>query len=342
MPIPDRDRLDDARAALDRFPKIELGVWPTPVETFDGLEVAKNARVFVKREDLASPLYGGNKVRKLEFLLAQGNGPVVAFGGLGSHHVLATAVHAAALGRTCTGVLVEQPHIEHTSRVLALNEERCAEILRPKRPRDAFRGAARILRGLADRALGRERAPTILAPGGSSPLGTLGWVSGGLELAAQIADGASPMPDEVFVAYGSGGTAVGLALGLALAGLPCDVVAVRVATRLSGNARYAALLARRTFALLNSRGRLGPMPRLRLVFEHGFSGPGYGHPTREAFAAIACARSSRVPLEPTYTGKTLAAFLAAVRRDPNGRSRMFLDTYSPIAKLGAKRDVERA
>jgi len=342
MPKPDGNRLDDARSALDRFSKVALGVWPTPIQPFEGLDVPSNARIFVKREDLASPLYGGNKVRKLEFLLAEGSGPIVAFGGLGSHHVLATAIHAAALGRTCTGVLVEQPHLAHTSRVLALNEELCAEILRPKRPRDAFRGAARIFRGLAGQAFGREGAATILAPGGSSPLGTLGWVSGGLELAAQFADGAFPVPDEVFVAYGSGGTAVGLALGLALAEVPCDVVAVRVATRLSGNARYASLLARRTFALLSSRGRLGTMPRLRLVFEHGYSGPGYGSPTSEAEAAIASAVGSGVPLEPTYTGKALAAFLAAVRRDPEGRARMFLDTYSPIAKLGAKRGVERA
>jgi 1-aminocyclopropane-1-carboxylate deaminase/D-cysteine desulfhydrase-like pyridoxal-dependent ACC family enzyme len=329
-------------AALRGFPRVRLGAWPTPVEPFSGLDVPKGARVWVKREDLASPRYGGNKVRKLELLLAEGSGPVVAFGGLGSHHVLATAVHAAALGRACRGVLLEQPRIDHTCRVLALNVALCESVVLPRRPRDALRGAVSLLAAAARGALGSREAPVVLAPGGSSPLGTLGWVSGGLELAAQMAAGVCPAPDEIYVAYGSGGTAVGLALGLALAGAPCDVIAVRVATRIAGNERYAALLARRTFALLGRRARLGPMPRLRLAFEHGFAGPGYGHPTPEAEGALESARGSAVPLEPTYTAKALAAFLAAVRRDPGGRARMFLDTYSSIDKLRAVPDVERA
>jgi 1-aminocyclopropane-1-carboxylate deaminase/D-cysteine desulfhydrase-like pyridoxal-dependent ACC family enzyme len=340
--VRDRDRVEAAEAALAGFPRIRLGAWPTPVEPFDGLDLPAGARVFVKREDLASPLYGGNKVRKLEHLLAAGTGPVVAFGGLGSHHVLATAVHAASLGRACTGVLFDQPRTDHTNRVLALNAAVCRRVVRGSRPLDAARGAGRILAGLARGALGRGEAPTILAPGGSSPLGTLGWVGGGLELAAQIAEGACPPVDEIYVAYGSGGTAVGLALGLALARAPCAVVAVRVATRLAGNERFALLLARRTFALLSRAADIGPMPALRLTLEHRFAGSRYGAPTAEAEEAIARAAGSGVPLEPTYTGKALAALLDAVRRGPAGRARMFLDTYSPIDKLGAVRDVERA
>ncbi len=146
---------------------------------------------------------------------------------------------------------------------------------------------------------------------------------------------ACPAPDEIYVAYGSGGTAVGLALGLALAGVPCDVVAVRVATRLSGNRRYAELLARRTFSLLADRADLGPMPELRLEIEHGFAGAGYGHPT-----AVRLASASNVPLEPTYTGKALAALLAAARGARDGRTRMFLDTYCSIDNLETARAPE--
>jgi D-cysteine desulfhydrase len=78
------------------------------------------------------------------------------------------------------------------------------------------------------------------------------------------------------------------------------------------------------------------------VLEHRFAGPGYGHPTAEADAAIEVARASGLPLEPNYTAKALAALLAAARRDPGGRTRMFLDTYSPIDKLRAVPDVEGA
>ena len=336
----DTTRLDDVRAALDAFPRVRLGVWPTPVEPFAGLDGPGAGRIWVKREDLASPRYGGNKVRKLEYLLANGGGPLVAFGGMGSHHVLATAVHAAALGRECYGVLLEQPVTGHTAAVLALNERECAGIVRRRRPLAALGALGRLAVRAVSGGNGAPSPPRILYPGGSSPLGTLGWVGGGLELAAQIASSAFPEPAEIYVAYGSGGTAVGLALGLALAAVRCEVVAVRVATRLVGNARYGARLARRTFELLSGRADLGPMPALRLRFEHGFIGAGYGHPTAAAEAAICRARASGVPLEPTYTGKALAALLEAASRDRGGRTRLFLDTYSSIDNLRTARAAE--
>jgi 1-aminocyclopropane-1-carboxylate deaminase/D-cysteine desulfhydrase-like pyridoxal-dependent ACC family enzyme len=336
----DRARLDAARAALDAIPHVRLGVWPTPVERFAGPSAAWAERIWVKREDRASPLYGGNKVRKLEYLLATGRGPVVAFGGLGSHHVLATALHAAILGRECYGVLAEQPVIDHTAAVLALNARECAGLVRWRSPLAALRALRRLTSAVAAGADGRPARPSVLFPGGSSPVGTLGWVGGGLELAGQIASSECPAPEEIYVAYGSGGTAVGLALGLALAGVTCAVVAVRVATRLAGNRRYAALLARRTFALLAERADLGPMPALRLELRHGFAGAGYGHPTAEAEEAIRLAAASNLPLEPTYTGKALAALLAAARCGGDRRTRMFLDTYCSIDNLKTARTSE--
>jgi D-cysteine desulfhydrase len=329
----DTARLDAARAALEAFPRVRLGEWPTPIEPFAGLDVPHADRIWVKREDRASPRYGGNKVRKLEYLLATGDGPLVAFGGLGSHHVLATAVHAAALGRECYGALAEQPMTDHTAAVLALNERECAGVVRWRRPLAALRALGRLAWRAASGAVGGSAPPRILFPGGSSPLGTLGWVGGGLELADQIASSACPPPDEIYLAYGSGGTAVGLALGLALAAVRSEVVAVRVATRLAGNESYADHLARRTFALVAGLADLGPMPALRLRIEHGFAGAGYGHPTAAAETAVSSAGASGVPLEPTYTGKALAALLAAARDDRDDRTRLFLDTYSSIDNL---------
>jgi D-cysteine desulfhydrase len=336
----DTARLDSARAALEAFPRVRLGDWPTPIEPFAGLDAPRAERIWVKREDRASPLYGGNKVRKLEYLLATGDGPLMAFGGLGSHHVLATALHAATIGRECYGALAEQPMIEHTAAVLALNERECAGVVRWRRPLATLRALGRLASRAASGAGGGSTPLRILFPGGSSPLGTLGWVGGGLELADQIASSACPPPDEIYLAYGSGGTAVGLALGLALAAVRCEVVAVRVATRLTGNERYAGHLARRTFALLAGLADLGPMPALRLRIEQRFAGAGYGRPTAAAEAAIRRARASSVPLEPTYTGKALAALLAAAQDDRDGRTRLFLDTYSSIDNLRTARAAE--
>jgi 1-aminocyclopropane-1-carboxylate deaminase/D-cysteine desulfhydrase-like pyridoxal-dependent ACC family enzyme len=289
-------------------------------------------QALVKREDRTSPIYGGNKVRKLEFLLAGSAGPVVTAGGVGSHHVLATALHARSLGRDGIAILVAQPSTPHTDAVLDLNLAHCAEVIRL----DALPGgAAAVGRAVASTIdqIVRRRAATPIFPGGSTPTGVLGYVDAGLELAEQIAAGDCPEPDAIYTALGSGGTAAGLSLGLGLAGLDCEIVAVRVATRLSGNASYVRVLARSTYSLLRHHGLRLPMPRIRVRVVHDWVGRGYGHPTAAGEDATRRARSAGLPCETTYTGKALAAMIAAIEADPTGGVRMFLDTYGPIDHL---------
>ena len=193
---------------VDLVPFVELADGlPTPVEQLDD-------RLWVQRDDLTSSEYGGNKVRKLEFVLPiaqRRGGPVLTAGGTGSHHVVAAAVHGRRLGLDVEAVQYPQPDtddVEHTRTTLAA----------PRRHRDdrralALRDAGRA-RGAVSPSLASKR-PYLLWPGASTPLGTLGHVSAGLELAAAMDD----EPDDVVVALGSGGTAVGLALGLRLGGM---------------------------------------------------------------------------------------------------------------------------
>ncbi|HUT78145.1 MAG TPA: pyridoxal-phosphate dependent enzyme [Polyangia bacterium] len=313
------------------FERVRLGLFPTPLT-----EVAlplPGARFWVKRDDLSSPHYGGNKVRKLEFLLARGRGRVVTIGACGSHHVLACAIHARRLGRGCVGLLVSRPMTAHAAAVQDLLERHLDHVVRLDRIPRQPRSLGRILGALG----GPDgiRGALFIPPGASSPAGTLGYVACGLELAGQIAAGSCPGPARIYTALGTGGTAAGLALGLALAGSRTEVVAVRVASAVAGNRWFLGLLARRAFALLARRGLAAAWPGLRLRVDHRFAGPGYGHETKAARRAVAAAAAAGLDLETTYTGKALAALLedrlaAGTRRR---EAVMFLDTCGSLAAL---------
>ena len=179
----------------------------------------------------------------------------------------------------------------------------------------------------------------MVGPGGSSPLGTAGYVSAALELRAQIDAGLLPCPDAIYVALGSGGTAGGLALGCALAGLSCEIIAVRVVERALANMALVRLLMRRTRGLLRLDG-----DRPRITIRKGYLGRCYGDPTpgsRRACQAVADAEGLR--LETTYTGKAMAALMDDCARRP-GRTVLFWNTYnsqdtSALQRLGQDRPL---
>jgi len=294
---------------------LALACLPTPVEELSGLG---RRGLWVKRDDLSSPLYGGNKVRKLEFLLgaarASGARTVLTMGASGSNHLLATALHGLELGLRTAGVVFPQPDSP------AVREK--ARAYRGARV-ELFRTPSKYLlpwavaAALARLRLREGRFPALIPGGGSSPLGALGFVNAGLELAEQVRAGALPAPEAVFVAYGTGGTAAGLALGLQLGGLSSRVVAVRVIDRLMANRPRLARLAAATARLLRQHAPGLDLPRAplgALEIRPDQLGRGYGHPTpaaeeaRDAFAGVG------LGLELTYTAKAAAAFLGAARR----------------------------
>jgi D-cysteine desulfhydrase len=302
--------------------------------------VSPRVEVFVKREDQAADLYGGNKVRKLELLLGDprlgpggelpaepgGRRPrLLTYGTYGSNYTLATGVFGRALGYDVSAVLYPQP-------VTPLVRGRLREQL----------GAGvrlwlcpSYLHVPLQRARARREGPVVeLAPGGSSPLGTLGWVSGGLEIAAQVAEGVAPRFDAVYAALGSGGMIAGLWLGLGDA--TTELIAVRVAPWPAASRTTVRWLAGRTAALLRALQQgarppraLPPRPLLRL--DHRWVGGGYGHPTPAALAAIARASAVGLRLEPTYTGKALAALLADADSGLlDGKRVLFIHSYNGV------------
>ena len=294
------------------LPRLPLCRTPTPVRAAPGL----GQDVWVKDDaEIAEP-WGGNKPRKLEWILAAaragGYGTILTFGGLGTNHGLATAVYARRAGIDCVLALVEQPRTEEVERQLARLRAAAARVYLT---RDARRTAlASPCIALRHAQLRPPRPPYFLPPGGSSPLGAVGFVEAALELAAQVEAGDLPEPRAVVVALGSGGSAAGLAAGLAVAGLRTQVKAVLVNDQLRLTHASVLRLAHRTLRLLERRGAGVSRVAVRseaLDVVHGFMGPGYGHPTAPAAEARELAlRAEGLKLDPVYTGKALAALLA--------------------------------
>lgn len=311
----------------DRIPWAELGDFPTPVTPFPGGAGIPEGIGFVKRDDLSSPVYGGNKVRTLEALfgaaLAHGASTIFATGAFGSNHAVATLLHAPRVGLSPRAILFPQPiswaALENLRVTLALSH---AVHVLPHwscLPFSMWHNARRSdLGGVA-----------LMPPGGASPRGALGYVSAALELAEQIEAQVLPEPVRIVVGIGSTCTTAGLLVGLDLAkklGLGFrkhepELWAVRV-TPWPVTSRFRVLgLAERTARLLAewaqdpalavSARRLGQ----RLVLDSGYLGRGYGRVTESGRAAMQrWAEAGLPPLDTTYSAKSAAAFLARCER----------------------------
>jgi len=300
-------------ALAGRVPHIPLATLHTPVEQL----ALGDAALWVKRDDRSGKAYGGNKVRKLEFLLGEARQRearrLVTAGAAGSHHCLATTIYGTRLGFDVTLVLFPQPPTPHVREVLRAVAARGVEIRAVRRMEMVPVGLLR------ERLRYRTARCVVIPPGGSSPAGTLGYVSAGLELADQVGAGEMPAPDVVHVAAGTMGTAVGIAIGLEMAGLASRVHAVRVVGRLVANPRALRGLVRRTLRRLAGAGIGVPDPRAvlaRIDLSGAFLGGGYGEATAAGEAAIRSAGAAGLVLDPTYTGKVAAAALAAARSEP--------------------------
>lgn len=297
-------------ARLARPPAhVELGLFPSPLERRDGLAARLGLEaVLVKRDDLNAVPLGGNKVRALEWLLPTAGAAVVSMGGYGSTHAAALATYASRTGRVAVLALFPQPWTAAVAQNLA-RTARAAEVeLAPSRaalPLALWRAWRRASRLAAPRG-----TPTWIAPGAATPLGVLGSVNAALELVAQLDAAGEPPPDVIVAPLGSGGTVAGLRLGLALAGRPIPICAVRVADRFVANGLTVGWLVRGAMRLLRRHGGPEPatLPRLVVVGDH--LGPGYGHPTARGMAAAALAAAEGLTLDPTYGAKAFGALLS--------------------------------
>lgn len=285
------------------LPRAPLGIRRSPVEL---VEVGGRV-LWLKREDRNAPVLAGNKARALQFLLA-GVTPgtlVLTLGGVGSTHVLATALHARRLGARTWAV--RWPHVLNPgARAVAAAIASCCERA-PVLPAPL---ALLRLQGWRAGARLRGRELCQVPFGGSAPAGIAGHVEAALELAGQVHAGLLPAPERIVLPVGSGGTAAGLALGLAWSGLPTTVVGVRVGPRIGvSRGRVLRLAAQTRRWLARTTGlRLPPPAPVRLL--HDYYGGAYGNPLPAGRdAARLLAGATDVALDDSYGAKAAAAAL---------------------------------
>jgi D-cysteine desulfhydrase family pyridoxal phosphate-dependent enzyme len=294
---------------LSAFPRQIFAGAPTPVEELSRLRHAlgRGPRILVKRDDAIPFGFGGNKIRKLEFLighaLSEGADTLITCGGIQSNHARATASAAARLGLRAVLVLNgERPMLPRGNTLL--DTLLGAEIVYV--PTREERGPA--MQRIAERLHSDGARPYTIPLGASTPRGALGFVAAMEELAMQI-----PAPDVLIHATSSGGTQAGLIVGCEAVGFdtrvigisaddPADSLAAQVRSVMAG---MADLLSLDSQSLAAAR---------HVHVDDRFVGAGYGAPTAESIEATElAARTEALFLDPTYTAKAMAGLIRAVR-----------------------------
>lgn len=315
-------------------------VQPTAITLAERVSRAVGREVWVKHDNATHPRYGGNKVRKLEHLLAdakaEGATDLLTAGAAGSHHVLATAVHGAAAGFRVEAVVTPRPRAEHAVATLRATLAQGATLHPTSNAADALVQA--LTRATVLRAQGRS--VYVIRPGGSSPRGALGYVEAMAEAGEQLrALGISPV-DAMVTPLGSGGTLAGMMAGARLHRVETALVGVRVAGRWMAPRAAIANLAESTLALALGEGTDVPKS-FRRSEVHALEdqvGDGYGHPTDAAREALALFAEDGVALDLTYTAKAAAGLIALARKDSARKRYLFWNTLSSSPLGGLMQD----
>jgi len=309
---------------------LELGSYPTRVDRLEPL-CGSGSNFWVKHDDATNARYGGNKVRKLEYLLADasrvGARRIVTFGAAGSHHVLATTVHGVAAGFEVAALLTPLPFSEHARSNLrwalqaGLTAYACPSL-----------AALPVMLARTHR-----RHDYLVPPGGSSATGSAGYADAAVELARQVRDGELPEPDVIVVALGSGGTVAGLLAGLEETTLRCPVHAVRVVPWPMVSGASVIALAR---TVARRRGKAASVSALRkrLVLVEDRLGRGYGYATSWGEEAMGRGRGAGLELEATYTAKACSHALRLVDAGVHGEV-LYWHTLSSARHEGAEGDL---
>lgn len=295
-------------------PKIQLGHWPTPLEPMLRInEMHKGPELWVKRDDCSGLAFGGNKTRKLEFLIAdaqlKGATTLLTAGGVQSNHARQTAAAAARVGLGCELFLEQvegvcEADYSHSGNVL-LDQLLGARLHWLPTGQDLDKVMALRAQTLSDAG----QVPYVMPVGGSNAIGAMGYVACGLELAQQLQSQQLSF-DAIVLATGSAGTQAGLLAGLALAGIAMPVLGVTVSC---GSGEQC----QKVLALLHQVQELLKQPKLHedhvICFDQ-YYGSGYGDPTPSMIEAVRLAASLEgLLLDPVYSGKAFAGLLDLVR-----------------------------
>jgi D-cysteine desulfhydrase family pyridoxal phosphate-dependent enzyme len=292
--------------------RIKLAHLPTPLERLTALSASLGGpEIWVKRDDCTGLASGGNKARKLEYLmhdaLAEGADTIITAGGIQSNHARQTAAAAARLNLRCILVLTDsvpgRSNTYHRGGNVLLDHLFGADIRTVGGDVDPLEAMSDIA-DICSRAGGK---PYCIPVGGSNAVGARAYVDAAGEMLDQ-AKLAGVGFSHVVLPTGSGGTHAGLVAGLAMRDSPIEVIGISVSRMREEAARRVSDLTRDTFSLL---GIKRPLPEI--CIDDRFVGEAYGIPTSAMTEAVRkVARSEGLLLDPVYTGKAMAGLMALV------------------------------
>jgi len=324
---------------LSRYPRLHFAHLPTPLEPMKRLsEHLGGPNLWIKRDDCTGLSSGGNKTRKLEFLMADAvekkADTIITQGATQSNHARQTTAIAAKLGMECHVLLEdrtgsEDPAYVYNGNVL-LDQLHGSTI--SKRPGDTDMNAA--MEELAQTLRDDRKNPYIIPGGGSNEIGALGYVNAAIELMTQAND-QSLRIDHLVHATGSSGTQAGLVLGMEgmNSGIPVYGVGVRAPKQKQEEMVYG--LAQRTADFMGLNADI--VKRERVVANSDYVGDGYGLPTDAMVEAVKMmAQYEGILLDPVYSGKGFSGLIDLIRKDhfKKGENVVFLHTGGSISLFG--------
>lgn len=325
-------------------PRIELAHLPTPLEPLSRLSAELGGpEIWIKRDDCTGLGFGGNKTRKLEFLLGaareQGVDTIITLGGVQSNHARQTAAACARLGMTCQLVLpqvVARSGVDYDQNGNILLDRLFGAQVFVVADEAAVRAE---LERLTQAAAKEHRKVAIHPPGGSTAIGSLGYVAAAFEIQQQLQH-CDLAFDQVVLAASTGGTLAGLAAGSQLASWNTEFQAICVA----GD---AAKMRSDIDALLAELGNMTDVPggaAESIILDDAFLGDAYGLPSPAALEAIElCSTLEGILLDPVYTGKAMAALIDMVREQRSEAEKiLFWHTGGAPSLFAYREDLRKA
>lgn len=313
---------------LTRFPRVALARLPTPIEMLPRLTAYLGGpQIYVKRDDLTGLGLGGNKLRKLEFLLGEarehGADTVLTVGAMQSNHARQTAAACARLGLDCELILrrssqASEAYLNNGNVLLDRLFGARLHVLQAHENRNA------CMEARAEALLGEGKKPYCIPVGGSCGRGNLGYVACAAEILSQSAAAGLDF-GAVVVATGSGGTQGGLVAGMQLLGrMPIIGIAVEGTRR-----EQETLVSRQAAGVLDLLGHAANETNEAVEVMDEFAGAGYARPTDSMREAVSlAARLEGLLLDPVYTGKAFAGLIALARSGRYGKDQSLLFVHT--------------
>ena len=303
--------------SIVKLPRITLGHWPTPLHELPCLSATLGGpRIFIKRDDLTGLALGGNKCRKLEYLLAdakqKGTDTIITGGSSQSNWAVQAAAAARKLGMETYLLLVKGVHIETQGNLLLHNIlNSTVNILDIADPSEMFTTVPEKMNELAEQLRNKGLNPLIIPTGGDTPTGVAGWVNAAEEIRQQLR-AQKVDAQHLVLATGSGGTQAGLALGFKYLKYPINVIGISV---FSGQATTTNVVVTETNECAKLLGLDINISSEEVTIYDDYIGEGYGIPTKECIEAIRLvAQTEAIFLDPVYTGKAMSGLIDLVNK----------------------------